>query len=135
MKMFLQTLCLFPIGGVLYVLLEFAWRGRSHWSMFLLGGACFCVVGLLDELWPGAPLSVQAVLGGALVTAMELVCGLLVNRRCSVWDYRAMPYQFCGQICLPFAVGWCLLCAVGVRGEDALRHWLFADPMPPLVWF
>ena len=32
---------LFYAGGVLYVLIELAWRGRSHWTMFVLGGLCF----------------------------------------------------------------------------------------------
>ena len=41
---------LFDAGGVLYVLIELAWRGRSHWTMFVLGGLCFVYLGLINEV-------------------------------------------------------------------------------------
>ena len=41
-----------------------------------------------------------------LITLLELVCGLLVNRSYRVWDYRHMPMNFLGQICLPFTLLW-----------------------------
>ena len=31
-------------GGSAYVLVELLWRGRSHFSMFLLGGLCFWLI-------------------------------------------------------------------------------------------
>ena len=37
---------------------------------------------------------------------LELGCGLLVNRSYRVWDYRHMPMNFLGQICLPFTLLW-----------------------------
>ena len=40
---------LFLIGGALYYLIEVLWRGYSHWSMFILGGVCFMIMGLLNE--------------------------------------------------------------------------------------
>ncbi len=45
-----KRLLLGAIGGMGYVGLELVWRGRSHWSMFLAGGACFLLVGHLEEL-------------------------------------------------------------------------------------
>ena len=36
-----KHLVLAEVGGVIYVALELAWRGRSHWTMFILGGVCF----------------------------------------------------------------------------------------------
>ena len=33
-----KYLFLFDVGGLLYILIELIWRGRSHWTMFLLGG-------------------------------------------------------------------------------------------------
>jgi len=41
-----------------------------------------------------------------LITLLELGCGLLVNRTYRVWDYRHLPMNFLGQICLPFTLLW-----------------------------
>ena len=95
---------LFCLGGSLYGALELLWRGRTHASMFVLGGACFLLLGRLRRL----PLSWPAltVLGAAVVTAGELATGLAVNRDFSVWDYRGLPANFMGQICLQFSLLW-----------------------------
>lgn len=49
----LRPLVLIGIGGLLYVLIELAFRGRSHWTMFLVGGLCFWLIGLINEVIPG----------------------------------------------------------------------------------
>ena len=46
------------------------------------------------------------MIGSAAVTAAELATGLLVNRGYQVWDYRALPLNLGGQICLPFSLFW-----------------------------
>ena len=95
---------LFYLGGAGYMTLEFLWRGRSHGSMFLLGGTCFLVLGPIGRL--RRPLPVRAVMGAAAVTALELLTGLLVNRDHRIWDYRSLPLQYAGQICLPYSLLW-----------------------------
>lgn len=40
------------IGGSIYVFIELVWRGYSHISMFILGGVCFVIIGLINELFP-----------------------------------------------------------------------------------
>ena len=86
-------------GGSAYVLVELLWRGRSHFSMFLLGGLCFWLIGRLDRRFP-VPLAAQACLGACVITALELVTGLIVNRwlGLGVWDYSSLPMNFLGQI-------------------------------------
>lgn len=86
--------------------LEFIWRGRSHGSMFLLGGTCFLLLGQLYKRCRRICLSAKLLIGSALVTALELLTGLLVNRSYNVWDYRDLPFQFLGQICLVFSLLW-----------------------------
>lgn len=103
---FLRGCILFYIGGTAYMILEFLWRGRSHGSMFLLGGLCFLLVGGGVARLGKVPLSMRAVLGAGTITTLELATGLLVNRDFLVWDYRTQPCQFLGQICLPFSLLW-----------------------------
>lgn len=111
MKFWKQT-ALFCVGGIGYVLLELLWRGRSHISMFFAGGLCFVLLGRLSNrhLSP----TVKAVLGSGLITGVELLTGLLVNRDFAVWDYRDMPLSFMGQICLPFSILWMPLSLFGM---------------------
>ena len=95
---------LFLVGGSGYVALEYLWRGWSHWSMFLAGGFCFLLLGRLSRL--RLSLVLRGILGAGIITATELLAGLLVNRQYTVWDYRAQPFNFRGQICLPFCLLW-----------------------------
>lgn len=101
---FWKQLFLFYLGGMAYTGLELLWRGRTHGSMFILGGACFVALGRLKRL--RLPLPLLAVTGSAVVTAGELATGWLVNRSYTVWDYRSMPVNFQGQICLSFSLLW-----------------------------
>lgn len=103
MKFWKQAV-LFYLGGEAYMTLEFLWRGRSHGSMFVLGGLCFCLLGRVERL--RTPLTVRTGAGAAMVTALELLAGLAVNRDYSVWDYRGVPLNFQGQICLPYTLLW-----------------------------
>ena len=110
---------LFTLGGYSYMTLELIWRGRSHGSMFLAGGSCFLILGALDKATPRMHPAVQAVVGAGMVSALELGAGLVFNRQFQVWDYRKMPLNLLGQICLPFTGIWFLLslplCALAKR--------------------
>ena len=117
MGVFRKTL-LFYLGGCAYLGLELLWRGWSHGSMFLAGGICFLLIGHLNEVEPRLPLWGQALAGAGIITMVELAFGLAVNRDFAVWDYRGMPLNFLGQICLPFTLLWIpvSLAAVGLYG-------------------
>lgn len=107
---------LFCLGGGLYAIVELLYRGRTHGSMFLLGGGCFLLLGRLRRLPLSWPL--LTVLGAAAITAGELITGLVVNRDYAVWDYRGLPANFMGQICLQFSLLWMplALLAMGIYG-------------------
>ena len=99
-----KKLALFCAGGLGYVVLELIWRGRSHGSMFLAGGSSFLLLGRLGQ---ATDRSALRTLGGVgIITGVELAAGLLFNRDHRVWDYRQMPYNIKGQICLPFCLLW-----------------------------
>lgn len=103
---FLRGCILFYIGGMAYMILEFLWRGRSHGSMFLLGGLCFLLVGGGIGRLKQLPLVARLICSAGAITALELATGLLVNRDYGVWDYRSLPYHFQGQICLRYSLLW-----------------------------
>ena len=103
---------LFTVGGGIYVSLELLWRGRSHWTMFVLGGGCFLAIGELGKRLENCPRLLRAVAGSGMCTAGELATGLLFNRDFRIWDYRGMPGNFRGQICLPFSLLWMPLSAL-----------------------
>ena len=103
---FFQKCALFFLGGGAYTLLELLWRGRSHGSMFLLGGSCFLLIGTLGKKLRRCPLALLILLLSGLITGLELLTGLLVNRQHQVWDYRQMPCNYLGQICLPYSLLW-----------------------------
>lgn len=100
----LKHAAFFILGGAAYVGLEFLWRGRSHASMFVAGGGSFVLLGKLRRR--PLPLPVRAAAGSGVITGVELLTGLLVNRNFHVWDYRQMPMHFRGQICVPYMLLW-----------------------------
>jgi uncharacterized membrane protein len=103
---FAKFLKLFSLGGSAYVALELLWRGRSHYSMFLAGGLCQGLLGLQEVLEPRPPRILRVLIGSGVITMVELGTGLVFNRDYSVWDYRAMPFNFQGQICAMFTLLW-----------------------------
>jgi uncharacterized membrane protein len=133
MKQVLKLLCLLAIGGGLYILMEIAWRGHTHPAMFLVGGSCFVLIGLINELLTfDMPLLLQALIATAVVLTIELLSGLVLNiwLRLGIWDYSALPFNLLGQICLYFAGIWYLLSIAGIVLDDWLRHWLFGEEKP-----
>lgn len=101
-----MKLLLFLIGGRVYTWIELLWRGYTHWTMFILGGACFVVMGLLNEYkipWHWCLLR-QSLVSAATITAFEFCTGCVVNLWLgwNVWDYSGLPFNLCGQICLYF---------------------------------
>ena len=105
---------LFYAGGTVYLSLELLYRGRSHGSMFLAGGLCFLLMGHMNRVEPKLPLPLRALAGAAIVTAVELGVGMLVNRQYQVWDYRDQPGNFMGQICPLFSLLWIPLSLAGL---------------------
>ena len=102
----IQKTVVFCAGGSAYVAAELLWRGRSHYSMFLAGGLCILLIGHLEEVEPRLPLPLRCLAGAGIITAVELAAGLLVNRSHTVWDYRHLPGNFLGQICIFFSLLW-----------------------------
>ncbi len=133
MKSAVKYAILGGIGGVLYFCLEMLWRGRSHWAMIVVGGLCFILCGLINEIFTwDTPLLLQAAAGAVMVTFIELLSGLILNiwLGLDIWDYSNMPLNIMGQVCLPFSLLWVLLSGVAIVLDDYLRYWLFDEEKP-----
>lgn len=106
-----RFLSLFLLGGSGYVLLEKLWRGHSHWTMFLLGGGCFHLIGAVDARCRRKRLWQRCALCALAVTAAEFLCGCVVNLlfKMNVWDYRRHRFHLLGQVCPLYSCLWGVL--------------------------
>ena len=132
-KVICKYMTLLLTGGGLYVLVELIWRGRSHWTMFLLGGVCFVALGLINEIIPwDMPLWQQIIIGACIVTALEFLTGCIVNLWLGwdVWDYSGLPGNILGQICPQFFMLWIPVALVAIVLDDWLRYWWWAEEHP-----
>lgn len=125
----------FTAGGVVYGSIEILWRGHTHWTMLLAGGAALTAIHLITQgtrwrFW-------QKWLGSAAaVLTIEFVTGVVVNLKLGwdVWDYSDQPYNLYGQVCLRYALLWLGLVLFGMGLSSALRRVLSPrrrSPPPP----
>lgn len=132
-----KNLILWILGGMLYIALELVWRGHSHWTMFVLGGLCFGVIGLVNERIPwDMPIWQQALIGSGLITILEFITGCIVNLYFgwNIWDYSNMPLNILGQICVSYMILWIPVSAGAVVLDDWLRFYLFGEEKPNYIW-
>ncbi len=102
---------LFAVGGIGYNGLEVLWRGYSHWSMTILGGLCFHMIGRIYLRLFSRTKTGCCALCALAVTAAEFVTGCVVNRLCrmQVWDYSGLSGNLLGQVCIWYTLLWGLL--------------------------
>ncbi len=102
---------MFAIGAVAYTCTELLWRGHTHWTMTLTGGACALLIHLADKRLRQKRLAVRCLAGCGIITGMEFTVGCLVNILLGwgVWDYSRLPLNIMGQICLLYSAIWFLL--------------------------
>lgn len=135
--MFCKLLILFLIGGLVYVLIELAYRGYSHWSMFILGGICFIAIGSINNYIDyDMPILLQSIIASVIITLFEFICGYIINIKLgwNVWDYSELPFNIKGQICLPFSIIWMGIGMLAIFIDDYIRYKLFDEPIPHYKW-
>jgi uncharacterized membrane protein len=134
----LEYVVIFLLGGFIYYSAEMICRGHSHWSMFIVGGLCLVIIGLLNEgCFPeNFGIIPQCIMGAVIITFLELISGIVVNLWLGwdVWDYSNMPLNVMGQICLPFTLLWVVLAGVAIVVDDFFRWLLFGEPWPQYYW-
>ena len=124
------SMLLWSWGGTVYFLLEVAFKTitghpeRISWTMLVVAILLTIPVERAGEQLPWAvPLWLQALVCAALVTAVELAAGCVINLWLGwdVWDYTAMPGNILGQICPQYSAIWWVLCLVFIPMVDWLR--------------
>lgn len=120
---------IFVIFGFLYICLELLYRGHTHISMFFVGGLCGILIGLINDNTPDIPLFYQCILGTTIVTLIEFISGCYLNiyLGLGVWDYSHVPFNFLGQVCLPFSIIWMLLSIPVIYLDDYLKNKLLNE--------
>ena len=118
-------------GGAAYFLLEVAYktaRGEPEqisWTMLVLAAIlCIPIERAGAEMPWDVPLWMQAAGCAVLVTATELIAGLILNvwLGLGVWDYSDLWGNLWGQICPQFAAIWWGLCLVFIPVFDWMRY-------------
>lgn len=102
-------------------------------SMFIVGGICFVLIGLINEyLSFDTPLWKQQLIAAVIVTLIEFFSGLILNvwLHMNIWDYSSLPFNLLGQICLEYSLMWILLSLPAILLDDWLRWWLFGEEKP-----
>ena len=126
--------------GLLYYLAEVFWRGYSFPAMALVGGICFYLCGRVDERQRrkgrNMPVLIQMPVCGVIITAVELLSGIILNRLLglNMWDYSGIRFNLLGQICLPASIAWTLLSPVAIVMDNLIGWYFFGEPMPKYKW-
>ena len=129
----MKYLYLFWFGGSFYITLETIWRGYSHWSMGILAGIVFIIIGLLNEIWGWETgLIKQALAGSIIATIAEFITGCIVNLWLgwNIWDYSDMPGNIIGQVCTQLFLLWIAISLLAIVVDDVIR-WRFYDEEKP----
>lgn len=102
----------FLTGAVGYSAIEYMYRGYTHWSMVLTGGACLLAFYYYLKESKNTPTLAKAAVGACIFTVFEFFVGIIVNiwYRWHVWDYSGQPGNVLGQICPRFTFAWFLIC-------------------------
>ncbi len=117
-------------GAFCYGIIEIVLRGYTHISMGIIGGICFISMGAINRRFYGIlPIFVQLIFSATLITFLEFVTGYIVNLKMNlnIWDYSHIPFNFLGQICIPFFGIWILISFIGILLERAVRVVLFKE--------
>ena len=143
----MRNFTIFGLLGIVYVFIEVVFGaitamsprliGQSSVWMFIVGGLSGYLLGLLND--KGAtnlkyPLPI--LLGGLIITTLELISGIILNIWCkfNIWSYSDCKFNFLGQIELGHCICWLLLTPLAFWLDDVICHYMFGEERPaPLI--
>lgn len=132
-----KAMVLFLCGAIGYANIEILWRGYTHWTMAVLGGVLFLLIGSLNEWFTwDIPIWIQCICGAGIVTDAEFIAGLILNicLGLDIWDYSGMWGNLYGQVCPQYSLAWLGLSLIAILLDDWLRYLMFHEERPHYVW-
>ncbi|MFT5873847.1 MAG: putative membrane protein [Clostridium sp.] len=119
--------------GIIYLLIEFIYKGSTYWQMAVIGGIAGMLVGLINKIFPwNTPLWTQGSIGMIVATICEFIGGCYLNlyMHYSMWSYIGLPFNLLGQVCLYFSITWFFVSLLGIFIDDFIRWKLFKEAKP-----
>lgn len=122
----IQLLIIFILSGTIYCIIEILFKGPergTHWSMFMLAGLAGVVFidGLNNVFSYEMDYLLQGIICSVMITIWEYFTGNIFNLDYSIWDYRDMPLNLNGQICLPFMLVWFIIAMIFIPILDYIE--------------
>ena len=149
MKTFFKNFMIFCVGFASYQTIEGFWKvfithEPQSFTMGLIGGVLFLLIGLLNNgfSWE-LPIWLQSIIGGAVITIIEFISGLVINKwlcplmnRPLIWDYTGIPGNILGVVCPQYFFAWVFLATLCILIDDYLRYIVYDDKKPKCkFWF
>lgn len=106
--------------------------------MLLLAGFLFIIIGLLNEIWEWeTSILLQILISTCLATFLEFIVGYIINIKLgwNIWDYSNVPFNFMGQICLPYTLLWAIVSLIAIFLDDIIRWKFFNEEKPRYTLF
>ena len=126
MKNFMKYLLLLTFSGYIYVCMELLFRGRSDVTMMFCASICVVPMIYLNNIFSyDVDFLLQLILCSVFATFIEYIFGMIFNTDYHIWDYRNMPYNIDGMICLPFSLLWMLIASWVIPLMDWIDHYIF----------
>ena len=126
----IQLLIIFILCGTVYSIMEILFKGSergTHWSMFVLSGLAGVIFidGLNNVFSYEMDLILQAMICSVMITIWEYFTGNIFNLDYQIWDYRNIPFNIDGQVCLPFTILWFFLSIIFIPVLDYIEWKIF----------
>ena len=101
----------FLMGYFIYSMFEIVSRGYTHWTMALTGGTVLTLIYAVNRKY-ALSLVRSCIAGTLMILSVEFTVGVFDNiiMGWQVWDYSDVPLNVMGQICLPYAGVWFIMC-------------------------
>lgn len=126
MKRLFKYISIYIFSGALYITIELFFRQRTDITMFLLAGICGLILAGLNNIYTyELDFSIQVILSTFCITLSEYIFGVIFNSDYHIWDYRHLPFNINGYICLYFSLAWVIISIFGIPLLDYIEWKVF----------